>query len=41
MLGLSRLLEFQPEFFCTGHGVIVQKDIQDFLKGMWQSGGGK
>lgn len=41
MLGLSRLLDFQPEFFCTGHGVIVKKDIQDFLGRMWQSGRGK
>ena len=38
MQGLGRLLDYQPEFFCTGHGVIVSEGIQDFLKQMWQSG---
>ena len=38
MLGLSRLLAFEPEFFCTGHGVVVSRDIQIFLRNMWQSG---
>jgi flavorubredoxin len=38
MLGLERLLDFNPEFFCTGHGVVLRQDIQTFLKDMWQSG---
>ena len=38
MLGLSRLLGYQPEFFCTGHGVVLCQDIQTFLMNMWQSG---
>ena len=38
MLGLGRLLGYQPEFFCTGHGVVLHQDIQTFLKNMWQSG---
>lgn len=38
MLGLSRLLNFTPEFFCTGHGVVVSQDIQSFLTNMWESG---
>jgi glyoxylase-like metal-dependent hydrolase (beta-lactamase superfamily II) len=38
MLGLGRLLNFQPEFFCTGHGVVVRRDIQTFLKDMWRNG---
>jgi len=38
MLGLSRLRTYQPEFFCTGHGVVLRQDIQTFLKNMWQSG---
>lgn len=38
MLGLGRLLDFEPEFFCTGHGVVLRRDIQTFLKKMWQSG---
>lgn len=38
MQGLSRLLAYQPEFFCTGHGVILREDIQGFLEQMWQSG---
>ncbi|SDE05783.1 MBL fold metallo-hydrolase [Sporomusa acidovorans] len=41
MLGLGRLLEYRPEFFCTGHGVVVRQDIQAFLKKMWQSGSQK
>ena len=36
--GLGRLLGYQPEYFCTGHGVILQGDIQDFLKRLWESG---
>lgn len=36
--GLSRLLTYQPEFFCTGHGVVLQGDIGDFLKELWKSG---
>lgn len=38
MQGLDRLLDFQAEFFCTGHGVVLCQDIQSFLKNMWQSG---
>lgn len=38
MLGLGRLLNYQPEFFCTGHGVVLSRDIQTFLRKMWQSG---
>ncbi|MBP2636388.1 MAG: gloB 3 [Firmicutes bacterium] len=38
MLGLNRLLNFTPEFFCTGHGVVVSRDIQTFLANMWKSG---
>lgn len=38
MLGLSRLRTYQPEFFCTGHGVVLRQDIQTFLMNMWQSG---
>ncbi|CUH96503.1 hypothetical protein P22_2593 [Propionispora sp. 2/2-37] len=38
MKGLSRLLDFEPEFFCTGHGVILQGDIQGYLQSLWQSG---
>lgn len=36
--GLGRLLPYQPEFFCTGHGVILQGDIAEFLEGLWKSG---
>lgn len=36
--GLSRLLAYQPEFFCTGHGVVLQGDISEFLKELWKSG---
>lgn len=38
MQGLNRLLGFAPEFFCTGHGVVVRHDIQAFLQNMWHSG---
>lgn len=38
MQGLGRLLDYQAEFFCTGHGVVLRQDIQSFLKTMWQSG---
>lgn len=38
MQGLSRLLGYRPEFFCTGHGVVLREDIQSFLNSMWQSG---
>ncbi len=38
MQGLGRLLDYQAEFFCTGHGVVLREDIQNFLKNMWQSG---
>lgn len=38
MKGLHKLLAFQPEFFCTGHGVILQGDIQSYLQSLWQSG---
>lgn len=36
--GLSRLLAFDAEFFCTGHGIVLKDDIQSFLKAMWRSG---
>lgn len=36
--GLSRLLSYRPEFFCTGHGVVLQGDISEFLKELWKSG---
>lgn len=36
--GVSRLLAYQPEFFCTGHGVVLQGDIDQFLKKLWESG---
>ncbi|HWR42361.1 MBL fold metallo-hydrolase [Sporomusa sp.] len=36
--GLSRLLGYQPDFFCTGHGVVLCDDIQAFIKNMWLSG---
>ncbi|BBB92073.1 MAG TPA: MBL fold metallo-hydrolase [Methylomusa anaerophila] len=35
--GLERLMHYQPAFFCTGHGVILQDDIQDFVRGLWQN----
>ncbi|WP_288185679.1 MBL fold metallo-hydrolase [uncultured Sporomusa sp.] len=38
MQGLSRLLAYRPEFFCTGHGVVLCEDIHSFLHNMWQSG---
>lgn len=38
MLGLERLLPYPAEFFCTGHGVVLRRDIQAFLRQMWQSG---
>lgn len=38
MQGLSRLLRFKAEFFCTGHGVVVRGEIHQFLTNMWQSG---
>lgn len=41
MQGLKRLLVFEAEFFCTGHGVVVCRDIQRFLQSMWQGGTGK
>lgn len=36
--GLSRLLSYRPEFFCTGHGAVLQGDISEFLKELWKSG---
>lgn len=36
--GLGRLLTYQPEFFCTGHGVILQGEIGPFLHSLWKSG---
>ncbi|SMC51088.1 MBL fold metallo-hydrolase [Sporomusa malonica] len=36
--GLSRLIPFQSEFFCTGHGIVLRDDIQTFVKSMWLSG---
>jgi glyoxylase-like metal-dependent hydrolase (beta-lactamase superfamily II) len=38
MLGLGRLLSHQPEFFCTGHGVVLQGEIQSFINNLWKSG---
>jgi glyoxylase-like metal-dependent hydrolase (beta-lactamase superfamily II) len=38
MLGLSKLLSYQPEFFCTGHGVVLQGEIQSFVNNLWKSG---
>lgn len=38
--GLSRLLAYHPEFLCTGHGVILQGDIHEFLTKLWKSGQG-
>lgn len=36
--GLGRLRAFQPDFFCTGHGVVLREDIQGFVNQMWLSG---
>lgn len=41
MQGLSRLLTFKAEFFCTGHGVVLHGEIQQFLTNMWQAGKSK
>lgn len=36
--GLGRLRAYQPDFFCTGHGVVLRDDIQDFINQLWLSG---
>lgn len=36
--GLQRLLALPARFFCTGHGVILQDDIQAFLQDMYEAG---
>ncbi|HWR05969.1 MAG TPA: MBL fold metallo-hydrolase [Sporomusa sp.] len=36
--GLGRLRGYQPDFFCTGHGVVLRDDIQDFINQLWLSG---
>lgn len=38
MQGLGRLQSYSPEFFCTGHGVVLRDNIGDFLQDMYQSG---
>jgi glyoxylase-like metal-dependent hydrolase (beta-lactamase superfamily II) len=38
MAGLKKLLPYHPEFFCTGHGVILQGDIHGFLRDLYDSG---
>jgi glyoxylase-like metal-dependent hydrolase (beta-lactamase superfamily II) len=38
MIGLKRLLSYQPEFFCTGHGVVLKGQIQSFIHDLWKSG---
>jgi glyoxylase-like metal-dependent hydrolase (beta-lactamase superfamily II) len=38
MQGLERLLPYHPEFFCTGHGVILQSKIHDFMHGLYDAG---
>lgn len=36
-IGMERLLSYRPDFFCTGHGVILQGEIHEFLQGLWNS----
>lgn len=38
MRGLERLLPYEPEFFCTGHGVILIGEIKQFIEELWKSG---
>ncbi len=38
MRGLNRLLAYHPAFFCTGHGVVLRDQINEFLQGLWKSG---
>lgn len=38
MAGLEKLLPYEPKFFCTGHGVVLQGDIQRFLTSLYESG---
>lgn len=38
MAGLEKLLPYEPEFFCTGHGVVLQGDIRRFLTSLYESG---
>ena len=39
--GLGKLLEYRPGFLCTGHGVILKGDIQEFLTELWKNARGK
>ncbi|MCX7780261.1 MAG: MBL fold metallo-hydrolase [Negativicutes bacterium] len=40
MQGLARLLPYQAEYFCTGHGVVLKGEIHAFLANLQQSGRG-